>query len=209
MKPATGKAADETGSYGGYRFPKAEVLIVLSYLILGALWIIFSDRAAEKMTGTQPHPAHLQTIKGLNFVITTSGLFYLILRRSFSRRRAAEAVSFVSNERFELVARATNDALWDWNLKTNEIWWSEGFSKLFGYSLDELEPTIESWTKRLHPDDRNAAVAGIHAVIDSGGKVWADEYRFIRKDGSYAFVSDRGFVIHDAEGKPVRMVGGM
>jgi two-component system sensor histidine kinase UhpB len=209
MKPPNGKAAEKQESPTGYKFPRTEVAIVLTYLTLGALWIILSDRAVEEMTQIQPHPPHVQTIKGLNFVITTSGIFYLILRRNFSRRRAAEAVSRETTERFELVARATNDALWDWDLKTNAIWWSEGFSKLFGYSIEELEPTIESWTSRLHPDDRNATVAGIHAVIDGGGKVWSDEYRFLRKDGSFAFVTDRGFVIHDASGQAVRMVGGI
>lgn len=209
MKPTNGKAAEEQGNSSGYKFPKTEVAIILTYLVVGALWIICTDRAVEGMTGTPPHPPHLQTLKGLNFVLTTAGLFYLILRRSFSRRRAAEAKSRETTERFELVARATNDALWDWDLQTDQIWWSEGFSKLFGYSIDELEPTIESWTRRLHPDDRNATDAGIHAVIRGGGKVWMDEYRFRRKDGSFAFVSDRGFVIHDGAGKPVRMVGGM
>jgi two-component system sensor histidine kinase UhpB len=187
----------------------SELLFVLAYLVLGAAWILVSDSLVETMAHDPHEPAVIQTLKGLNFVLTTGAIFYLVLRRSNSRRRAAEAEYRAITERFELCARATNDALWDWNLVTNCIFWSEGFSRQFGYSIEELEPTIESWTKRLHPDDKERTEAGIHKAIQSGEKVWWDEYRFRRKDGSYAYVIDRGFVVHDADGKPVRMVGGM
>jgi two-component system sensor histidine kinase UhpB len=190
-------------------FPLSELLFVLLYLVAGAGWILISDNLVETVAHEPHEPAALQTLKGLNFVLTTAAIFYLVLRRSNSRRRAAEAESRAITERFELCARATNDALWDWNLINNEIFWSEGFSKQFGYSIEELEPTIESWTKRLHPEDKERTVTGIHKLIESGEKVWWDEYRFRRKDGSYAFVTDRGFVVHDIKGQPVRMVGGM
>jgi PAS domain S-box-containing protein len=114
-----------------------------------------------------------------------------------------------ANERFELVAKATHDAVWDWNLVTNEIWWNEGFRALFGYSEEEIEPTIDSWYNRVHPDDKDRVVGGIHVVIDAGGKNWSDEYRFRRKDGSYATVLDRGYALHDESGKPYRMLGSM
>jgi PAS domain S-box-containing protein len=115
----------------------------------------------------------------------------------------------LSNERFHIVARATNDAIWDWCLPTNAVWWSEVFQTLFGYSADEIEPGIESWYNRLHPDDRDKTVSGIHAIIDGGGKYWSDEYRFRCKDGSYAYIFDRGFILHDDQGMPVRMIGSM
>jgi len=209
MKAANDRAAREAGDAAVSQFPKSEIRIVVIYFLLATIWIVASDDFLDFIVGDPFESLRLQTVKGLNFVLTTAAILYFVLRRVYTRRREAEATSRETTERFELVARATNDALWDWNLGTNEIWWSEGFSKLFGYSLEELEPTIESWTKRLHPDDRERSNSGIHRVIDGGGKVWFDEYRFLRKDGSYAFVSDRGFVIHDANGKPVRMVGGM
>ncbi len=111
------------------------------------------------------------------------------------------------SERFQLLARATNDAVWDWNLVTNEIWWSEGLRRLFGLPPDEV-PTIDAWTARLHPDDRARVDHSLFAAIQSGQPNWSDEYRFLCHDGHYADILDRGYVIHH-EGKPVRMVGAM
>lgn len=114
-----------------------------------------------------------------------------------------------SDERFQMVAKVSTDVIWDWNLLTDELWWSEGMQSLFGHRAQDVEPGIESWTRRIHVDDRDRVVDGIHAVIDAGGQSWHDEYRFQRGDGSYAHVSDRGYVSHDDNGRPIRMVGGI
>ena len=187
----------------------AELRIVLGFLLAAALWILLSDRMVQWVAGDLTQNTLLQTIKGLVFIGAMAAWLYFVLRRSFRKRARSVALAAETSERFELVARASNDAIWDWNLITNQIWWSEGFHSLFGYPTQELEPTIESWTRRLHPEDRERAIEGIHKVIDNGGKTWSDEYRFCCKDGSYVYVYDQGFVVHDLAGKPVRMVGGM
>ncbi len=115
----------------------------------------------------------------------------------------------IAEERFRLLSRATNDAIWDWDVTTDALWWSDGFEALFGFSRAELEPTIDSWTTRIHPDDRDRVTIGLHDLVATGGNVWTDVYRFLRKDGTYAIVRDRGYVVRDDAGHPVRMVGGM
>ena len=184
-------------------------MLVVLYLIFAGLWVMFSDRVVDWTAGSARDSAWVQAVKGLAFIAPTAGLLYVLLRRSFRQLESAVDAARTASERFELVARGSNDAIWDWNLMTDELWWGEGFQNLFGYPKHELEPTIKSWTTRLHEEDRERAVAGIHKVIDSGGKTWSDEYRFRRKDGTFAHVYDRGFVIHDDSGKPIRMVGGM
>lgn len=114
-----------------------------------------------------------------------------------------------SNERFHLLNRATQDAVWDWDLVTNQVWWSEGFKSLFGYTEKDIEPGVESWFNRLHPDERNTVENSIHSFIHNGGKNWTREYRFRKADGSYAHVFDRGYALHDPDGKPYRMMGSM
>jgi PAS domain S-box-containing protein len=109
-----------------------------------------------------------------------------------------------SHERFQLISKATQDAIWDWDLNTNEVWWNEGFRTLFGYNEEDIEPTVESWYSRLHPEDKEWVVR----VIDTGGKNWASEYRFRKKDGSYAIVLDRGHALHK-KGKAYRLLGSM
>ncbi len=114
-----------------------------------------------------------------------------------------------ARERFELVAKATHDAIWDWNLLNDDIWWNDGFKELFGYKDEEIEPTIISWYSRVHPEDKERVVGSIHEVIDHGGTNWSSEYRFKKVNGDYAFVYDRGYALHDAEGTPYRMLGSM
>ena len=131
------------------------------------------------------------------------------ITRDVTERKRAEQALRDSQERLQLVARATNDAVWDWDLVTDELWWAEGFQKMFGYAPDEIEPSAESWYRRLHPEDRERVITGVRAAIDGGETFWSDEYRFLRKDGAYAEIYDRGYVIHDANRRPVRMVGSM
>ena len=129
--------------------------------------------------------------------------------RDISAKKAAERALRGSEERFKFVARAVSDAVWDWDLGANTLWWNEGFLATFGYSASEIEPGIESWTDRIHPDEASQVLEGIHHAIDGGTDTWNAEYRFRRKDGTYASVSDRGYIVRDAAGKGVRMVGGM
>jgi PAS domain S-box-containing protein len=129
--------------------------------------------------------------------------------RVVTGRRQAEQALRQSEERFRLLSKATNDAIWDWDLVSDAIWWNEGFETLFGYRRTELEPDSRSWTSRIHPDERDRVTCQIYAVIDGEANDWTDRYRFLHKDGFYVHVEDRGQVIRDQDGKAVRMVGGM
>ena len=129
--------------------------------------------------------------------------------RDITSRRQDELAAREGIARFELVARATSDAVWDWDLRTNAVWWSEGFRSLFGYKPEEVEATVESWTRRVHPDDHERVTRGIFDVIEHGATYWSAEYRFLRADGSYADVLDRGYVIRVHGGTAVRMIGAM
>jgi PAS domain S-box-containing protein len=129
--------------------------------------------------------------------------------KAMVRIKKAEEALRKSEQRFQLVARATNDAVWDWNLETNTLWWNEGIKELFYYSLEEVKPDITWWYEHIHPEDRMRVISGIQKAIQESKRYWSDEYRYRRADGSYAYVFDRGYVILDHHGKPVRMVGSM
>ncbi|WP_194756371.1 hybrid sensor histidine kinase/response regulator [Aliidiomarina indica] len=112
-------------------------------------------------------------------------------------------------ERFNLISKATNDVIWDWDLTNDQVWWNDSITELFGYSLADMEPGPESWTRRLHPDDLERTVDSIQKVLEGEENQWTHEYRFIKSDGEVATVVDRGFVIRDANGRATRMVGSM
>jgi PAS domain S-box-containing protein len=114
-----------------------------------------------------------------------------------------------AQERFQLISKATNDVIWDWNFVTNQVWWNDSITDVFGYALSDMEPGPESWTLRVHPDDRERVLQSINQVIDGKENYWQSDYRFIRSDGQYANVMDRGFVTRDGQGKATRMVGSL
>ena len=113
-----------------------------------------------------------------------------------------------SQLRLDLIAKATHDIIWDWNLETSQIWWNDKYQSLLGYKEEDILPGVESWYNFIHPDDQDRVLKSIHDVIDYGGANWSDAYRFRRADGTYAYMLDRGYTIH-RDGKAVRMVGSM
>lgn len=126
-----------------------------------------------------------------------------------NRVRELEVELKAARDRFDFVQRATSDATWDWDLVNNTGWYSDVLTELFGYNPSELLDGVKFWYEHIHPEDEKRVISGIHAVIEKGGHHWKDEYRFRRADGSYAWVFDRGYVIHNETGQPVRMVGSM
>jgi PAS domain S-box-containing protein len=114
-----------------------------------------------------------------------------------------------SEERYRLVARATNDVIWDWNLQTDRLDWNEAVLEHFGCPRESLEPHIRSWHDRIHPDDRERVIGGIHHAIDTGLSGWTAEYRFRKDDGTYAVFLDRGHIARDEQGRAYRMIGSM
>jgi two-component system, cell cycle sensor histidine kinase and response regulator CckA len=129
--------------------------------------------------------------------------------QNVTRQRQAREEARTSEERFRLLARATSDAIWDWDIIGGTLWWNEGFEALFGYRREEIEPTTRSWTSRVHPDERRAVIQGLERALAEGAEAWSAEYRFRRSDGTYAVVLDRGHIIRDPQGTPVRMIGGI
>ena len=124
-------------------------------------------------------------------------------------RKQAETALAVGEERLKLIARATNDAIWDWDLTTQTLGWNEGFHVLFGFQPYEVEPGVESWYGRLHPEEKERVIETRYAAINGAAATWSDQYRFCRADGAYAHVLDRGYVVRDEEGKAVRAIGAL
>lgn len=115
-----------------------------------------------------------------------------------------------SEERFRLLAATTNDAIWDLDLAQNTLWWSEGFTTLFGHPSGMTDNSTAIWRDNLHPEDREVVIKRVEAAMaDAAIETYTNEYRYRRADGTYAFVRDRAHIIRDTRGLPVRMVGGM
>ena len=126
-----------------------------------------------------------------------------------TEQRQAERSVRASDERFRIVARATNDVIWDWDLRSNLLIWNDAVETVFGHRQSEIRPHIDWWFDHIDPEDRERVTAGLHGVIDHGGSSWSDQYRYRRRDGTYATVMDRGYIMRDPAGTAVRMIGAM
>ncbi|MBS68824.1 MAG: hybrid sensor histidine kinase/response regulator, partial [Pseudomonas sp.] len=134
--------------------------------------------------------------------------FMKILRDRTNEHLAGLAMED-SQVRYRLAAKATNDAVWDWDLLNNHVLWNDALEQAYGHPLATVDSTGEWWLAHIHPDDRARIHRSIHAVIDGSEVTWTDEYRFRRLDGSYADILDRGHVIRNVQGQAVRMIGAM
>lgn len=112
-----------------------------------------------------------------------------------------------SNERYNLVTQATSDAIWDWDLVNNTVFRGGGFENIFGHEETGLSSTIESWKAYIHPEDVDRIIGGIQVALDGEVTNWKDEYRYLKANGKYAYVIDKGFILRDNQGKALRMVG--
>lgn len=114
-----------------------------------------------------------------------------------------------TEERYRLALRATQDAIWDWDLATDQILWNDALRSGYGHDLERNETTADWWLSQVHPEDRARVRESVHRVIEGDGRAWTAEYRFRRSDGHYADVLDRGTVLRDETGRALRMIGAL
>jgi len=130
-------------------------------------------------------------------------------QRDITELKRAEQAMRESEGRLLRITDATKDALWEIDLKTNRLWWSEGAKPLFGRRPGELEPGLEDWYNSIHPEDVGRVRDRFDEFMASDDTDWYDEYRFRRADGVYLYIVDLGRKFYDESGTPVRVAGAM
>ncbi len=110
-------------------------------------------------------------------------------------------------ERYELIFSATNDVLYELNLETGVVIWNEALYTQFGYERCEEVKTLDWWTNHIHEDDALRLEKEISEWFEGSKNAWQAEYRFLKADGMYADVRDRGAVIREPDGTPIRIIG--
>lgn len=115
----------------------------------------------------------------------------------------------VQRELLFMSAAVSFDVIWDWDLLTGELYLSERFEELFGHPQANVTGSINWWADHLHPEDKVAVEQGLQAAIQGSASTWEYNYRFLRADGTVAFVFDRANILRDHEGKACRLIGAM
>jgi PAS domain S-box-containing protein len=155
-----------------------------------------------------------------------TGKIYCIARDVTERRKAQEALELINEKleqrvkerteevekalnRFEYVTKATFDAIWDWNITEDKIYWGDGFEKIFGYNQSTLKNDSAAWKQNIHPDDIERITNSYYNIVKSNNTNWIEEYRYKKNDGQYSYVINKGIVIRENDGRATRIIGAM
>ncbi len=126
-----------------------------------------------------------------------------------TRRKQAEIALRASEERYALAARGANDGVWDWEIRSDRAYFSDRWKSILGFGAGEIEPNIEAWLSRVHPDEIDRVRTELQAHLEGVTEHFESEHRLRRKDGSYRWVLGRGLAVRDAGGEPARMAGSL
>ncbi|PCI36720.1 MAG: hypothetical protein COB53_08625 [Elusimicrobia bacterium] len=113
----------------------------------------------------------------------------------------------LSRERFDLAVKGTEDGIWDWDLSSDQTYFSDRWKSMLGYAPDEIENAFESWRDLLHPQDRTPTLELVQSYLDGNVPRFEMEIRMRHKDGGYRWIHTRGAAVRDSEGKPLRFSG--
>jgi PAS domain S-box-containing protein len=112
-----------------------------------------------------------------------------------------------SEERFDLAVRGTDAGVWDWDLRKNTVYYSPHWKSILGYAEPEVSGHFTEWESRLHPEDREQALAAVQDYLEGQTATFQSEHRLRHKDGSYRWILSRGVKVCGHDGQPYRMVG--
>ena len=114
-----------------------------------------------------------------------------------------------SEERYALALRGANDGLWDWNLVTNEAYWSARWKSMLGYDEHEIGVSPDEWFSRVHHDDIERVRGALTAHLADGSQLYESEHRILHRDGMYRWVLCRGAAVRDQAGTATRLAGSL
>lgn len=126
-----------------------------------------------------------------------------------TQRKKNEEKLRLALERYEIVSKATNEIIWEWDLANHKIIWNRGIYKNMKYHPGEVDETIKWWQEKVHPEDYHSTISTLQQAIAEGKTHWEAKYRFLCRDGEYRYFHDRAYLIYNEKGEPVRVIGTM
>jgi diguanylate cyclase (GGDEF)-like protein/PAS domain S-box-containing protein len=133
--------------------------------------------------------------------------YLMVLSIETTKRKQAENELKQSEERFSLAMQGANDGLWDWDMKTDEVYYSPRWKSMLGYAEDEIEPHLSEWERLVHVDDMVRTLSEVEACKNGLKEKFEVEFRMQHKDGQYRNILSRAFVVKDENGVINRLVG--
>lgn len=153
----------------------------------------------------------LVLLLGVLLSFTVFEVIHSLLRTKEQAQRLAAKITeklSVSEERLRFALEGTGDGIWDWNIATNEVFFSKRWKEMLGFAEDEIKGSLNEWKERVHPDDIAKVLQDVQAHFDGKTEIYTNEHRARCKDGTYKWIFDRGVVAErDENNHPIRMVG--
>lgn len=187
--------------------------ITAIYLLIAIFAAIIFHKISLIYLKTTTYPI-VNFIKDVTLVLITGLTYRFILVKNDNRnlsffeklKRTNDKIR-ESNEKYDIVAKATSDTIWDWQIQQDQLIWNKGIKSMFGYDENQIGNSSKWWFDNIHPEDSIKMSIKLYSFIEQKTENWQDEYRFKCSDNSYKYVLDRGFLLKDENGKPTRMIG--
>lgn len=213
---------ENQGSCGTAAFLKQKVIV--ENVFLDKRWEKYSDLAKEFSIGACwsfpivnsegnvvatlanyfPHAKPIEE-KELQVLERTSTLVTILMAKFGYLEKIR-----LNNERYELINKSTNEAIFDWDVAQNRFAWGESFFRVFGHDFSQKTFTLDDWVAMMHPDDVGLKEEQWQGFLkDSSQNKWTNEFRIKKSDGSYAYIGEIGYMIRDENGTPIRMIGAL
>lgn len=163
--------------------------------------MVFEDSVRSKDGPAFPVEANFRyvSLEGRDYIVA--------VLEDITRRKDSEKTLSMSEERFRLAMLGANDGLWDWDLRTDKVYYSPRWKSMLGYSDDELEENLDTWKRLVHPDDMGPALASAHDFIEGRADKYELEFRLRHKEGHYVDILSRASLIRGGDGQALRLVG--
>jgi PAS domain S-box-containing protein len=185
--------------------------------LLYILSAVFIAILSYKLTKSLPHDINAFNFSFTKdiFYITITGLFFRYIlsqndKRSYEIHKNLKQANDKlkeSKEKYDIVAKATSDTIWDWKIPEDNFTWNKGIKGIYGYNLDQVNNDSKWWFDNIHPEDSIKMSIKLYSFLEQKTEKWQDQYRFKCADNTYKYVLDRGFILKDENGKAIRMIG--
>jgi len=187
--------------------------IVVAYFIISLLLALTSHYYIVNNVVSENQSLYYFSLLLFFVLITPIFLIYILNLNNKKNKNSLESLEktndelYKSNERYDIVAKATSDTIWDWDIKTGGFIWNKGIQGVFGYKKEEIGTDLQWWFEKIHPEDSLKMSVKLYSFIEQKTEKWQDYYRFMCADGSYRYVFDRGFLVMDENRNVIRMIG--
>ena len=187
--------------------------IALIYIIILMFISIVYYKSLQNYTIDNNHQ-YLYFLKDIIFVLFSGIIMKIIISQNNTKsiaiyQKLKDTIQEIkeSNDKYDIVAKATSDTIWDWKIQEDSFTWNKGINTIFGYKENEIGHNSNWWFDKIHPEDSIKMSVKLYSFLEQKTVKWQDEYRFKCADNTYKYVLDKGFLLKDENGKGTRMIG--